>query len=375
MSSEEPVIKLSPLGDSSPATAPIRLEKITKKHHHHAARYPTKTPVALRVIEEEPKEPIKPAHSEKKELKRHAYEGKSVDYNIDEILQPSPYDANALESEWDSQKRSIPPGMIAVICLGVCLAAAALLMLIRRNHDVEDRIADMQHATQQASETELRAAQELVAHIEDTVRQYFRAKTIDEKLRFVRHSKNIRPLMEEYYSRHPMISHECDLITGLESFTLDEKSFWKVSVIDVNQQRKHVTLEQISDTELLVDWESLVNYQPISWSDYARTKPFLPMDFRVTVQSSPRYIGEFSDESRWASYRLTTSFDDEILFGYVTRHSEAHDAIEAAIQSQEPIIILTLQASKALTVKDSVVIQKLVSPHSIRMEAPRISSP
>ncbi|MEN9992279.1 MAG: hypothetical protein RLZZ224_1981 [Verrucomicrobiota bacterium] len=378
MNQDEPIIKLTPTEDDRDlAHPPVRLDAITKKHQLHQARHTTKPPVALRVIEE-PTEPppaetnTTPATSTPRP---RAYEGKSQDYTIDEIMQAVQHDPDAIENEWSQQAKKLPNGLIAVICFFLLLAATAILLLIQRNHRVEDQQKTVKKTTVTNAETEVRTAQQLVQTIQKTIEQFFLADTIDEKLAFVRYPDEVRPLMEAYYAKNPIRALPCDLITSYEFFTQEDRCFWKILTVHGDQQREWVNLEQISDTEVRIDWESLVHYQPMPWSDYTKNTPYSPQDFRVTLHPTPHYVGEFADESRWASYRITAEGYDEVLFGYVMRNSEAHAKIEMALSQQSPILLVTLMIPPNTTVKHTAVIQKVISSSSIRLDAPKIQSP
>jgi hypothetical protein len=376
MNQDEPIIKLTPAGNDRPAArSPVRLDEIHKQHTSHHARLPQTTPVKLKVVDEPPpaKKPEAPAAAEKP-IRHRAYEGRSQEYNIDEIMRPVSVDPDVIENSWDGEGKKLPPGMVAVICFCVLLCATAIVMLIRRNHDVEGAQKTVKKATIENVETEVRTAQKLVDTIQQTIKRYYRANSVAEKAAFVRHPEITRQLMDAYYAKHPLESKKCDLITSFEFFTIGDQNFWRVLAIQENQKREWLTLEQISDTEVLVDWESHVHYQPLAWSEYAQKRPSAAYDFRISISPTPYYVGEFSDESRWASYRLTADGYDEVMFGYVLRHSEEHAAIEMALMQNAPVLIATLMIPPNCAAKHSVVIQKIVSTSSIRSEPPRTTS-
>lgn len=377
MNQDQPIIKLTPTGnDRPPMRGPLRLDEIHKQHIPHHSRQPQQAPVKLRVVDEEvtPK-PVELPPTTATAPRHRAFEGKSQEYNIDEIMRPVSHDPDAIENTWSTQAKTLPTGMVAVICFCVLLSATAIVLLIRRNHHVEDIQKSVKRNVITNVETEVRTAQLLVKSIQRTVRRYYQAKTIEEKLRYVRHPEATRPLMEKYYEQHPLESKTCDLITSFEFFTQGDQNFWKVLAIQNNNKREWIFLEQVSDTDVRIDWESLVHYQPMSWSDYAKNRPLSALDFRISLTPTPYYVGEFADESRWVSYRITAYGYDEVLFGYVVRDSQEHRMIETALQKRSPYLIATLMIPPDTTVKHAVVIQKIVSDNFIRSDPPKSSSP
>ena len=152
--------------------------------------------------------------------------------------------------------------------------------------------------------------------------------------------------------------------------TLSGRPFWQVLAVIDATHGEAILLEQISDTEVRVDWESHVDYQPMPWQDYARNPSAKAMAFRVMVEESPRYVGEFMDERRWASFRLSNPDTEEILYGYVLRDSALHGRIQNALARSSRRMILRLQGSSEIKARQSVVIHELISEDTYRIDAP-----
>jgi hypothetical protein len=94
------------------------------------------------------------------------------------------------------------------------------------------------------------------------------------------------------------------------------------------------------------------------------------MSFRVMVEESPRYLGEFMDESRWASYRLSNPGVEATLYGYILRDSPLHRSLQNALTKGSQRMILSLQGSPEFKARQSVVIQALISEDIYRIDAP-----
>lgn len=374
MPDDEEIIKLQPQGSSRPSGKPSRLDE-TKKNHRlektNATASTTFTP-QLKVINEETPfaEPEEEIEIEVEKKSRHHYEGKSVEYTIDEILHAETIDPDLLEKEWGSKRKSIPVGWITLLFLIVAGSIGYIVNMLANNHKNEIENVVTQQVIIEENETEIATAQTLVKSIDTTVKAYLAANTIDEKLRYVRHPEQMRARMEHYYASHPLTPLPCRVVTDYQPLTLENTLFWRVVAATGEKNGEAVLLEQISETNTLVDWESHVHYQPMPWEQFAQDKPTAAMSFRVVPEDSSRYLGEFRDEKRWMCYRLMEKSSEKILFGYVARNSKAHQRIDNRLAEGGKTMILRLQFAKAIKIPDSVVIDNVISTDTYRIAAP-----
>lgn len=373
MADEEEIIKLRPQGPTegrkhrlSDGKAKLPLEKSAPPLRSADA------PV-LKVIEETPfaePESTSTIEQEVAPKSRHHYEGKSIEYTIDEILHAEPVDPDQVEKQWGNRKKNIPVGWLSLLFLLVATGIGYIVHLLAENHQSEEQHVVKQQSLLTENEMEISTAQTLVKTIDQNVRSYLAAKTIEEKLRYVRQPEQMRARMEAYYATHPLTPLNCRVVTDYQPLTLENRLFWRVVAAVNEKQGEAVLLEQISETEILVDWESHVHYQPMPWETYVQTKPTSTMAFRVVPESSARYLGEFRDETRWACYRLMEKDSEKLLFGYVARNSPTHAAIHNRLAEGGKTMILRLQFAKAIKLPDSVVIDKVISTDTYRIAPP-----
>lgn len=367
MDEDLPIIKLSATGSDRSPDPSLRLKPTRKKSGKSAA---SAAEPELRLIDDTPAtSPEATVTMLEEQPKRAFFEGKSVEYTIDEIMQPEvTYDPNAIEQEWGKKSYKIPAGWIAVLCMLGAVIAYGTYRVIDNNRRAEVRIVETQ---QVLLEPKVDEAEVLVQSIERTVREFYAAKTIDEKLLHVRHPEAMRARMEAFYAKHPLQAEPCEIVTNFQPLTLGGIHYWKVLARKEDKKGSFVLLEQVSATHALVDWDSLVDFQAVPWEQYAAEKPFTAMSFRLEVEETPRYIGEFIDESSWVSYRLTKPKSESILYGYARRNSDTHQRIEAARQAGSRHLICKLQCSPAMKAKDSVVIQEMMSDSFYRSSPPK----
>ena len=306
----------------------------------------------------------------KEEKQKHAaYEGKSIEKNIDELLQPDQtYDPNFFEKEWDKKKPIVRRGWQVVVTALLLVAGYQVYRTVEDNRRLETATQNLQ---KEELDREVDTAKDLVSSIEATIRRYYAAATIEEKLAVTRYAEQTRERMKRHYAQRPLRAETIDTITKIEPITLDHRTFWRVFVRKADQSLEMILLEQTGPSTVWVDWDSQVDYQAMPWEQYLAEKPNIAVSYRLELSESPRPIAEFSNEQVWACYCLTKAPSDKILFGYVRRGSDPHLAIETARSMGAKQMILRLQASSTLKAKNSVVIQEVISGILYRMDPPR----
>lgn len=367
MSEDEPVIKLHAGEAQEQSVSPVRLKP---QHRRRGTISPSRTEPELRVVEESEGKPVTPEiPTLEQEPRRPSFEGKSVDYTIDEIMQPEvTYDPNAIEQEWGNKKNAIPRGWVVLFILFLGGVSYGMYRVLVKNRIAEQSIVSNNLVVNQPT---VDTAYDLVQSIDSRVKRYLAARTIDERLVHVRHAAEMRPRMEMYYAKHPLQAEECQLVTNYQPLTVNGRTFWKVLAIKGGNQGEWISLEQISDTEVLIDWDSQVDFAIVPWDDYLREPTFGPMVYRLEVEETHRYVAEFMNESEWACYILTKPKSDGMLYGYVRRNSMTHDSLRNALQNGSNQMILKIQASIAMKARNSVVIQELISDSIFRVDPPK----
>ena len=304
------------------------------------------------------------------EQQRRHFEGKSVDYTIDEILQPNQYDPDTQENDWGSKTRQTPIGWVALLALIIISVIVFIVYTIFGDKEKKEVIDLEKNKILIAEETDINTAQQLVTAIDKTVRGYMQARTIEEKLRYVRHPEAMKARMENYYSQYPLKAEKVSVVTDYKPLTLENTLFWTVVAAVAEKRGESLLIEQLSENEVKIDWDSHVNYQPLPWDQYAREQPTQTMAFRVTVEPTVRYLAEFSDEARWVCYRLRSQNSEDTLYGYVARNSEQHALIQQRLNEGGDTMILRLQFAKAMKAKQSLVIDKVISTNIYRISPP-----
>lgn len=218
--------------------------------------------------------------------------------------------------------------------------------------------------------------------MEESVRGYLAAESIESLLPFVRHPHRVQPLMEEYYREHQLQPTEFLRFNRMRSMGLENLPFLygKVSLTDGSTRK--LLIEELEDGAFRIDWESDVCYQPMAWSQYIAQRPHQSMNMRVKITPDTFYAYEFKDESRFQCYRITTRDSDEHLFGYVMKNSQTAKQINKLMLKSrqhgggknEPMI-LRLSFPKKTHSKRAVWIDALLAPRWTYVKPPAQNTP
>lgn len=136
--------------------------------------------------------------------------------------------------------------------------------------------------------------------IETALRAFFKAATVEDKLAFARSPERVRPLVHSYYSQRPF---QARTLTGLGTCqSVAEKGYrlGYIQALFAKETPLSVIVEEQTDGQFRVDWESLVRYGEMEWETFLREKPTRPILLRV-IASLPADGGEGDGE--WLEVR------------------------------------------------------------------------
>ena len=161
------------------------------------------------------------------------------------------------------------------------------------------------------------------------IRHYVTAATWRERLPYVRMPERVTPLMEAYYATNP------DGIINQSSMEMTWAGFVRghflivITVVDTNYKEHYFTLERMGD-EYKIDWEVLVEYNPMSWKEFKEKRPTEPVTFRVSLTADQYYNFQFADATKYQSFRLASRDEFVGLYGYAPRAAEWFRHIDLA---------------------------------------------
>lgn len=275
------------------------------------------------------------------------------------------------EDDWEGKgQRRIPYGWFATI-----LVALVLVLVWALNPGARSRAAARQDNVREEAGERLRQeafdeeqAAELVIRIEESLKGYLAAGTIEEMLPWVRDSERVEPLMRDWYGPqgHRIGPREFKRLAVFHPLDLEGRLFWLVScVLEDDTTQPGILVEQMPDGAVKIDWETRVCYQPMIWDRFVNELPQgRDLDFRVYL--SPDYdnyhVHQFNEED-WEGYRLTTRDSQEFLFGFVPRGGELDERIRRSLaRSRRVSLVLRLRVAEGSLARRSAEIVDIVSP-------------
>jgi hypothetical protein len=272
------------------------------------------------------------------------------------------------EDEWETPNPSkrLPWGWLVLIA-GVF--AAGIIWSLKEVGSAEERNVSLEINAKSVLEREIEEdliAEQTIRTIEEAARNFYDSRSIEELLRYARHPERVKPLMEDYYARHPLKPSRVEELRSLDPVTIDlSANFWVVSSIIESEGANQLLVEAIKPGEAKVDWETYVCYQPMEWDEFATARPGgYSGDFRVYVERDHFYTHEFSDSDKYMSFRLTVRDSEEFLFGYVLKTRTFAKRIEELIRASngDPApMLLRLHVPENAQSKRGVLVEELVA--------------
>lgn len=301
---------------------------------------------------------------------------------IESLIEPEFINPDLVEQNWGEaavQRNPIPWGWFVLIGL---LIAGAVVWSLKRVNQADEQLTQIRETTESVlvdEEKEEIEAMQLVDRIERQMNAYFSATTVQALGKLVRHRERVLPLMEKYYPGGQVASSRLDTIKVMQPLTLDNRgNFWMAAVALDDGSTRNLIIEIDADGQPLIDWETLVCYQPMHWDDFVAQRPTgTSMDFRVYVERDSFYSHEFANSDQWTSFRLTALNSEETIFGYAHAGSDVSSILEHLIdqnRGQRTTLILRLSIPEGLSSRRGVVIEKVVNSRWLHLDPPDAGS-
>jgi hypothetical protein len=297
---------------------------------------------------------------------------------IDALIDAESVMLDTLEQNWAEsaiRRQPIPWGWFALIVLVIVGAVLWSLTRVEKAETAAIRIRAETASAIVDEEMEERQAAELIDRIGTAVREFIDATSVEDRVRLVRQSERVAPLMRQYYADKPVDHGRFQSIKMLQPATLDNRgNFWMTTVALSNGEIHSLVLEIEESGEPRVDWETFVCHQPMPWDVFARQRPAdVSLDFRVYLEKDNFYNYEFSNTEQWICFRLTALKSEETVFGYAKAESEVASALLRQFDrhgTERVSLLLRLTIPEGLQSQNGVVIEKLLCPRWLYLDPP-----
>jgi len=157
----------------------------------------------------------------------------------------------------------------------------------------------------------------------EAIERYFKAATVEDLAKEVRHPEKSLPRMKAYYAQ------------GVPPQKMEFTGDWReqhnhrnsgasliFTVVTLDGQKSvPLALEVFNDGRLpKLDWEHFTAWSETPWSEFIRTSSERPGDFRVEITPIDAYDGFYSDRLRYLAFRVSDRGDE---FGYCRAYCES----------------------------------------------------
>lgn len=153
--------------------------------------------------------------------------------------------------------------------------------------------------------------------------------------------------------------------TGLSKFNASGRVSYKgtfaaVSVLTTDFERKQLAFVDGADG-LKIDWESWVGWSEMPWDKLIESRPTRPVLVRATLRWVDYFNFDFSDESKWRSYRLVSPDGEHTLYGYAERNSLLDQRLRPADQTASVAVTLRIRFPGEGDSRNQVLIDEYVA--------------
>lgn len=156
----------------------------------------------------------------------------------------------------------------------------------------------------------------------ETIQRFFKAATLEEMAKEVRHPEKTLPRMKAHYTQgvSPQKMELTDDWREQDNYNNSGANFIFTFVKLDGQKSVPIALEIFNDGRLpKLDWEHYIAWSETPWSDFVRTTSERPGEFRVEVTPVDYYNGFYSDRQRYLAFRVSDRGD----FGYCWAYCES----------------------------------------------------
>jgi len=157
--------------------------------------------------------------------------------------------------------------------------------------------------------------------------QFFQARDVEEKMKFIRLNDQTRPLVEAYYEAHSAAPITDAALSG----AVPGADLYVLEFEFPSLKRTHRCIVVERGGKMLLDWETSSFFQEANLERLRSAQPRLPVRLATQVTQDTYYNWGFTEE-KFACYRLSYPGIDSDLFGYARRDSPEDQTLSARLR-------------------------------------------
>jgi hypothetical protein len=210
----------------------------------------------------------------------------------------------------------------------------------------------------------------LLAEAEPLVKKFLEATKVEDLLPIVRHPEVTEPRMRGFYPQGRIEAPGLgEFNSGGSGLTIRGKL---VSLAVKTRDFEDRSIALVDTPQgLKIDWESFAGWSEIAWDKFTSSKPATGHVFRVTLSEVDYYNFDFSDDSKWRSYRLLSPDGETSLYGYAPKDSDLDRRIRPDSESKNIPLTLSLKFPPEAKSDRQVEIERLVTEGWVEEEDPQ----
>ena len=268
-------------------------------------------------------------------------------------------------------------GYHRAIVLGVGAAMALLglwagfqFMTSRMGDDTPAANADLQRPDIAVEARRDWTSVSLLPRAKPIIAKFLASRSNEEALQYVRRANKVSFMMKKHYMPGSFTPLEVVEMGPPDGCAVVEDKFFVVPVTLRDFTKIGVALEipQGNQDEWKIDWESFAGYSEMSFSEMRIRRPTYPILVRCYMLQDTYHNYDFSDASKYVSFRLFDHRRTDQMWGYAeqngnTYHKLATTMVSAGSKAAEQIVTLRVRFPNTVTnpLADQVEIVEFVS--------------
>lgn len=179
----------------------------------------------------------------------------------------------------------------------------------------------------------------------EAFKKFTAAKNIAEVLPHIRQEENTRALLAKRWKLWPSPPNLSSLDQcAAEIETETKRPYLWLTGTNQDQSPFHCFFIH-QNGRFVVDWEATSQLGDTKLSTLSQFPTEAEITLRITLAASPYYLPNLSEKD-YESYKITSSHDDTILWGYAVRNSPVHQKITELLRS-DALIVESVPAARA----------------------------
>lgn len=208
----------------------------------------------------------------------------------------------------------------------------------------------------------------IINEAENLARKFLSAQSVEELRALIRHPDVSIPRIMKLHPDGKI------RMSGLQTFNPSQqiRQFENIlsTIVRTNDFEERALIFIMTAEGMRIDWESWEGWCEMSWEEFMSSRPTEEKIFRVKLGKTNYYNFDFSDDSKWTSYRLLSRDEKHQIYGYVKRNAELEAALSGTQPSSDMFLTLSLKFPPNPSSNNQVIIERIISDGWVTTDNP-----